>query len=188
MNRVLIASLALGICLPLLAAPAPKEAKNLLVNGSFEEGPETDVYKALDEGNKEIKGWIVTRGQIDYIGTHWKSAEGNRSLDLHGSPGIGGVKQSFKTTKGTKYKVTFSLAVNPNNTKNEKSVCVTAGDEKQTFKASSEGKTEKDMGWETKTWEFAAVGEETTLEIYSIETEDNFAGPALDNVSVVEKK
>src|SRR5437588_2296918 len=37
---------------------------NLLVNGSFEEGPEPgdQGWKPLDKGSKEIMGWEVTRG------------------------------------------------------------------------------------------------------------------------------
>ena len=41
---------------------------NLIVNGSFEEGPEVERYLSLDQGSDAIKGWVVTRGQIDYTG------------------------------------------------------------------------------------------------------------------------
>jgi hypothetical protein len=41
------------------------------------------------------------------------------------------------------------------------------------------------MGWVTKTWEFTAIADHTTLEIHTLETEDPLAGPALDNVVVV---
>jgi Protein of unknown function (DUF642) len=68
----------------------PAEAKNLLKNGSFEEGPDPGAFKPLDEASTDIKGWTVTRGQIDYIGSHWQAGDGSRSLDLHGSPGFGG--------------------------------------------------------------------------------------------------
>jgi hypothetical protein len=148
------------------AAPAPKDEKpvNLIKNGSFEEGPDPGDFKSLDEDSKDIKGWVVTRGQIDYVGTHWKAADGERSLDLHGSPGYGGVKQTFKTKKGQKYKLTFSLAANPEGTK------VTST---------------SDMGWETKEWTFTADADETTLELHTLETDDPNCGPALDNVSVV---
>ena len=60
---------------------------NLLVNGSFEEGPDPGEqgWKPLDKGCKDIKGWEVTRGQIDYLGTYWEHADGKRSLDLDGN-------------------------------------------------------------------------------------------------------
>src|SRR5262245_37683734 len=80
---------------------------NLLVNGSFEEGIDVGEFVPLNEGSTAIKGWTVTRGQIDYVGTHWTAGEGKRSLDLHGSPGFGGVKQTFRTVQGQRYRVTF---------------------------------------------------------------------------------
>ena len=81
------------------AAPVPVEAKavELIVNGSFEEGPAVEAWQWIDEKSDKIKGWVVINGQIDYIGTHWKAAHGKRSLDLHGSPGFGGVKQTIKS-------------------------------------------------------------------------------------------
>src|SRR5262249_26366804 len=86
---------------------------HLLVNGSFEEGPDAKHFISLDKGSTQIKGWTVTRGQIDYVGTFWKAAHGGRSIDLHGSPGFGGIQQTFATTKGQRYRVTFSLAGTP---------------------------------------------------------------------------
>jgi choice-of-anchor C domain-containing protein len=162
------------------------EAKNLLENGSFEEGTDPGDFKPLDEDSTEIKGWTVTRGQIDYIGSHWQAADGSRSLDLHGSPGFGGVKQTFKTKKGQKYKLTFSLAGNPGGAVTEKKLGVKVAGKKESFTFDTTGKTATDMGWESKTLEFEAVDTETTLELYTLMTECNTSGPALDNVSVVE--
>src|SRR5947207_4543188 len=92
---------------------AEKTADNLLVNGGFEIGPDVDGFKPLDKDSTDIKGWTVTRAQIDYIGNYWQHAKGEHSLDLHGSPGIGGIQQTFKTKKGQKYRVSFALAGNP---------------------------------------------------------------------------
>lgn len=172
-----------------VAAPALKDDKtNLVVNGSFEDGPDIpeDVYKPLDKGSDAMKGWVVTRGQIDLIGkAHWASADGNRSLDLHGSPGLGGVMQKIKTKKGQKYRVTFALSVNSHNTtKAEKSLGVQAAGQQGSFKVEIAGKSVKEMKWDTKTWDFTATGDETELEFYTLETEEPFGGPALDNVSV----
>lgn len=79
----------------LTAAPILKGARsgNLIVNGSFEDGPEFGVCQPLDKGSTALKGWVVTRGQIDVTqqnGNEWKAAHGKRALDLHGSPGFGG--------------------------------------------------------------------------------------------------
>jgi choice-of-anchor C domain-containing protein len=171
-----------------VGAPAPPKQVNLLVNGSFEEGPEPGKFISLNAGATDIKGWTVINGQIDYVGTFWESADGKRSLDLHGSPGVGGVKQAFKTTVGQKYRVTFSLAANPETSSPtlEKTIAVAAAGRKETFTFDAKGKAVDKMGWETKTWEFVAEAKETTLELYSVTPNDQVAGPALDNVSVVE--
>src|SRR5260370_41188947 len=88
---------------------------NVLVNGSFEEGPDPGPQGVtwFNEGATDIKGWTVTRGQISYVSTMWQHADGKRALDLHGAPGFGGIKQTFKTKKGQKYRVTFALAGSP---------------------------------------------------------------------------
>jgi choice-of-anchor C domain-containing protein len=137
------------------SAPAIEKPVNLLVNGSFEEGPEiAGTFVSLDEGSKAIKGWVVTRGQIDVVGSHWPAADGKRSLDLHGSPGLGGVKQTFATRKGQKYRVTFSFAGNPEGAVAEKKMGVSAAGQKDEFTFDTSGKKLDDVGWVTKKWEF----------------------------------
>jgi choice-of-anchor C domain-containing protein len=171
--------------------PEKSNEVNLLVNGSFEEGPELAFggrLLHLNEGSQDIKGWTVTRGQITYQGTSWQHADGKRSLDLHGGPGIGGIKQTFATKKGQKYRVLFALAGNPEGKVSEKILGVAAAGKEERFKFDTKGKTRQDMGWSTQAWEFVADAKETTLELYSLMTEDDSWGPALDNVSVVEVK
>src|SRR4051812_32592073 len=101
-----------------LAAPVPKgvESANIIVNGSFEDVSDDDAGRPQDKGSTAIKGWVVTRGQIDVTqedGKVWKAAHGKRALDLHGSPGFGGVEQTIATKPGKKYKVTFKMSGNP---------------------------------------------------------------------------
>jgi choice-of-anchor C domain-containing protein len=177
----------LAIVLLAEGAPAPKDDKpvNLIKNGSFEDGPDPGEFVSLNDGSTDIKDWTVTRAQIDYIGSYWKAADGKRSLDLHGSPGLGGIKQTFKSKKGQKYKVTFSLAVNPDSSIKKKKLGVRAGEREETFAIDGTGRTRDDMGWENKEWVFTAEGDETTLEFFTQETEDPARGPALDNVVVV---
>jgi choice-of-anchor C domain-containing protein len=166
-----------------------KEA-DLIVNGSFEEGtdPGEQGWKPLDKGSKDIKGWEVTRGQIDYISGYWENADGKRSIDLHGSPGYGGIKQTFKTKKGQKYRLTFALAGNPVGTTAEKKLGVKVGDKEEEFLFNTEGKTTDNMGWATQVLDFTATDSETTLEFYTLMKEDPNCGPALDNVSVAPSK
>ena len=159
---------------------------NLLVNGSFEEGPEPAgnwLGKSLDEDSTEIRGWIVTRGQIDHLAGHFKAADGKCCLDLHGGPGFGGVKQTFTTREGQKYRITLSLAGTPG--LGEKKVGVRAAGKKTTFAVDGTNGTAENPGWTTKTWDFIAIADHTSLEIHTLETTDPNCGPLLDNVSVV---
>jgi choice-of-anchor C domain-containing protein len=167
------------------SAPALEKPTNLVVNGSFEDGPEAERYVSLDEGSKAIKGWIVTRGQIDYVTSYWPAADGKRSLDLHGSPGLGGVKQTIATKKGQRYRVTFSFAGNPEGPVAVKKMAVAAAGQKEEFTFDTTGRKLSDLGWRTEKWEFKADADETTLEFYTTMTEDPNCGPVLDNVVVV---
>jgi choice-of-anchor C domain-containing protein len=157
---------------------------NLLVNGSFENGPPVGEYLPLDAGSTAVPGWTVTRGQIDCIGSDWKAAEGTRSIDLHGSPGHGGIEQTFKTTKGRRYRVTFALSGSPDCEMPSKRIAVSAAGQSSVFSFDSTGKARDNMGWVTKEWKFNAVADQTTLEFYTMEKKDPVKGPAIDNVRV----
>lgn len=178
------------LVLSVLSEAAPVPAKhanpNLIVNGSFEEGPKNDLFVSLDEKSTDIKGWTVTRGQVDFIGPFWEHQDGKRSLDLHGSPGYGGIQQKIATTKNTKYTLTFHLSSTPGCAKPKKSMAVEIDNVKTTFACDSTGKGKTD--WHKQTLAFTAKDKETTIEFYTLETEDPNCGPAIDNVSVVRAK
>jgi choice-of-anchor C domain-containing protein len=169
--------------LPVVAVPG-----DLLVNGSFEEGPEphpVNGYTTLPQGSAVIKGWEVAQGEIDYIGSFWVPADGRRSIDLNGYV-RGGIRQTFKTTRGRLYRVTFSMAGILHEPPAVKRLRVSAAGASAEFEFDSTGRSLKDMGWTTRTWDFTAVAEETTLEFSSLVEGAN--GPALDRVSVVALK
>jgi choice-of-anchor C domain-containing protein len=172
--------------------PAKDEEKpNLIVNGSFEAGPEFEgSFLPLDEDSVEIRGWVVTRGQIDLqqeTAGQVKAAHGKRSLDLHGSPGFGGVKQPFVTKVGQKYRVTFSMSGNPGVGHESVRMVVRAAGKKEVFEFGMAGVTLDDLKWEKKTWEFTAVDTITVLELHTAmaPTANAFGGPLLDDVKVV---
>jgi choice-of-anchor C domain-containing protein len=162
-----------------------EKTKNILVNGSFEEGPVPvgDGFVMLDKGSTAIKGWTVTQGTLDYVDSaYWQSADGKRSLDMNGVE-AGGIAQTFKSKKGQKYRVTFSMAGNPNGGPAEKKLRVSAAGKNMEFTFDGSGKSRPDMGWVSKSWDFVANADETTLEFLSLIEGD--AGAALDNVVVV---
>ncbi len=163
-------------------------AANLLVNGSFELGPDVQDVPLLP-GSTAIPGWTVTREPIDCIQNALRAADGKRCLDMNGSPGIGGIRQSFLTAKGQRYRVTFAMAgsIGGGTTGNRefKRLGVSAAGVKSEFSFDTYGKSPEHMGWTTKTWEFVAVDGETSLEFYSVDRKNPLFGPALDDVRVV---
>jgi choice-of-anchor C domain-containing protein len=171
-----------------VAAPVPGafRNRNLITNGSFEDGPKCELICGLKDGSTDLPGWTVTRGAVDYVGPFWEHAEGKRSVDLHGSPGFGGVKQSVKLTEGVKYTLTFSLAVSPHAADPKKKMAVEVDGAKTEFAIDGTGKGA--MTWETQSLTFTAGKTDTVIEFYTLETEDGNCGPALDDVKLLRAK
>ena len=164
----------------------PVQAANLIQNGSFETAtvnpnPGTS-YITLGVGSTVITGWTVSQATIDYIGTYWQASEGSRNLDLSGL-NAGGIQQTFNTTVGDTYRVTFDLAGNTDGSPTIKEMRVSAGGSSADFSFNTTGKSNSNMGWLSKSWDFTANSTTTTLEF--IDLTNSFAGPALDNVSVI---
>ena len=173
---------------PRAAKPVVEVPGNLLVNGSFEEGPEphpVNGFTTLPQGSTVIKGWEASQGEIDYVGSFWVPADGQRSIDLNGYV-RGSIRQTFKTRKGQLYRVTFAMAGVLQQPPAVKRLRVSAAESSAEFEFDSTGRSVKDMGWTTGSWDFRAVAEETTLEFSSLVEGAN--DPALDSVSVVAVK
>jgi choice-of-anchor C domain-containing protein len=189
MRRYHLVAIVLG-----LVAVLPMSAAPILVNGSFETGSGSataigDMVRCDSAGNCNgvsggIVGWTVI-GNIDYIGTLWQAAEGNRSVDLAGSlkatPSWSGVSQTFSTTPWQQYMVSFYLAGNPDGPPTIKSLVVGADSQSGSFSFDTTGAGRNAMGWVLRTWNFTAHGSTATL---SFQTQDSAYGPAIDNVSV----
>jgi len=167
---------------------------NLIVNGSFETGPDPEPTGVLElpSGSTLVDGWEVSPDAVDYIGTCWLASDGERSLDLDNSDGFGGIEQTFETNVDEVYLVTFDMAGNPYRGLEDpfiKYMRVSAAGDSADFSFDTEGKGyPANMGWVTHDWQFTAISDSTTLEFYSLHTFDEgysgACGPALDNVSV----
>jgi len=174
----------LGTTLPLLLFTANSaQSANLIQNGSFETGSDPGSYTPLFTGSTAIDNWTVTRGDIDYIGSLWQASDGVRSLDLNGFV-PGAIAQTFNTTIGQSYLMTFDLAGNPDGAENIRNITVEAAGQSTNFSFDVTGKTYSNMGWTPQSWQFTANNTQTTLEFRSL-TGDLRNGPALDNVAVV---
>jgi choice-of-anchor C domain-containing protein len=168
---------------------------SLLVNGSFENGPVVGKYVNLTEGNRSLPGWVVTGEGVDYVSTpYWISSDGTRAIDLDGSArsrqtppfAHGGIAQTFATVPGTRYRVTFDLAGNPNQLPVIKRFQISAAGQSAELSFDAKGKTATNMGWLATTWTFTASDATTTLEFKSLTTAPQTGyGAAIDNVAVV---
>ena len=169
---------------------------NLLTNGSFENTNGTFVddgnkTMSLASGSTAIPGWTATNGTITawiQNGNPWNIPASNGSffLDLTGyfdSVTYGGVTQSFATTIGTNYVLTFDLGYGGNSGAfaGPASVNVSVGGAATTFTSASG--TPNPAVWNHETYNFTATSTSTTLSIIGHST----AGGAyigLDNADV----
>jgi choice-of-anchor C domain-containing protein len=184
-----------GLIFCILATPG---FANLITNGSFELGnPNFNVYgfQSLSAPDTfTITGWTVGAGSVDYIGPYWQAAHGQRSLDLAGLYFNGSIFQTFPTTVGVPYLVTFALAGNPDVQPRMTAVQVWVHDgstvfDQATFNYMVNGQTRTNMGWTYVSWTFTAQSSLTTLGFTSLDTYNDpqwgySFGPALDDVRV----
>ncbi|QIZ73030.1 putative Ig domain-containing protein [Oxynema aestuarii] len=94
---------------PLLS---PAIGENLIQNGSFERGPAPkNSWTIVRYNSTTLEGWDVMLRSVDHCGTGlWQASDGDYSIDLDGTPGPGGIKQTINTIPGEDYLVTFDLS------------------------------------------------------------------------------
>jgi choice-of-anchor C domain-containing protein len=161
-------------------------AYSQIQNGSFESGTNPGSYLTVTSpNNTTITGWNVVSADIDYIGSYWQAANGTRSIDLSGSVGsAGAIQQTFTTTAGATYYITFSLAGNPDGPQGIKTVQVSAspcsGCLPLNYNFDTTGHSTTNMGWVDQTYIFTATSTSTTITFTSL-TNSGY-GPAIDNV------
>ncbi|MBN1257323.1 MAG: choice-of-anchor C family protein [Planctomycetes bacterium] len=170
----------------------PRAEANLILNGSFESGPELlevpGLWQTVFPPSTAIDNWTVIQSDINYKGAYWEASDGINSLDLNGDNGPGGVEQAFATVIGEEYTVTFDMAgnpsTNPGNDPKIKWLRVAAAGDFEDFSFDVTGKTNAAMGYESHIWSFTAVSTTTTLQFISLDNTQKW-GPVLDNVVVM---
>jgi len=191
---------SMTLAVMVFAAIAPMSATaDLIVNGSFEDGVSIPAGFVTVAGGDttSITGWEVLGGgtAIDYIGSFWLASDGVRSLDLDGSPGPGGIQQTFGTEVGKAYKVDFDMAGNSARAPYVKWMQVAALGagpaplNTKVFSFDSTASTVNAMGWAPMEFAFIANSASTTLRFSSMTPAaatdwEKYCGPALDNVVV----
>ncbi|GAM11543.1 PEP-CTERM motif protein [Geobacter sp. OR-1] len=171
---------------------------NLITNGSFEGnydvGQFTTVFADEHNGvpNHVIDGWTVVGGSIDWIGSYWKASKGDKSIDLAGAYQHGFILGAeFDTVVGKTYRVQFDMAGNPDKPYAKSLMTVSTSSDPSigtyTFTFDQTGNTHRNMGWETKFFDFVALNDKSQLyfgDVTGDQTYDQAWGAALDNVSV----
>jgi choice-of-anchor C domain-containing protein len=162
----------------------PAEAASGLSDGGFESPvvpPHTfHTYFA----GESVGPWTVTSGSVELNGAgFWQSADGDQSLDLDGAD-TGAISQTFATNLLTTYRVSYSLAGNPDDIPAVKTgKVVVNGRVAQNFSFDTTGTSRTNMGYVTKAFTFLSAGTSAKLEFVSTTTPGGY-GPVIDKVSV----
>jgi choice-of-anchor C domain-containing protein len=174
-----------GLVAALVLAPATMAAA--FTDGSFENGTYVDGgsgFQQLDAPNTSIDGWTVADGSVDWIETYWAAGEGTKSIDMSGAE-AGTLSQTFDTTIGNTYTVSFLLAGNPAGPPALKTLDVSAtGGTLAHYTFDVTGTDVTTMGWTLETYSFLATSPSSTLNFIS--TTDGVFGPAIDAVDIAE--
>lgn len=160
-------------------------------NGSFETGPVPGGFTTLNANNTNIVGWTVVSGSVDYIGTHWTAADGNRSVDLNGN-GRGTISTTITNLiMNRTYNLFFAMSGNPDGNPRAKQLDVEMvgatllGTGNFMYNTQASGTTRTNMKWTEQTVQFIANATSATLRFVSAtRANDSAYGPALDNVRV----
>jgi choice-of-anchor C domain-containing protein len=173
--------------LAVLALAGATLAFSGLTNGSFETGPYVDGgsgFEQLNAGDSSLSGWTVDAGSVDWIGTYWQAQDGNMSIDMSGAD-AGAISQTFATTIGNSYTVSFYLSGNPAGPPTVKTLDVSAtGGTVSHYTFDTTASTLANMNWTAESYSFLATTSSTTLSLVS--TTPGAFGPAIDNVVVTE--
>ena len=157
---------------------------NPVVNGSFELPTNNGVsYTIYNPGSTNIPGWTVTGpGAVDISGGFQGAAEdGAQYFDPTGNASGtgGGVVQTFPTTVGAAYKLSFFLGYHAN--PGQISLGVTVGSVSNSFAAVTGGAGS--LSWTPETVYFTATSNLTTVALETLTTY-NSDNNEVDNVQV----
>jgi choice-of-anchor C domain-containing protein len=178
------ATLALALCWTLGPVPAAG-AVDMVANGGFEAGPPITPAQAVQSvppGSTALTGWGVIGGSIMIVtDSYWEPHAGHRSVALSAT-GPGGITQSFPSSAGAAYRVTFWLSGEPFSSPTVKHLHVQAGSVTRDFTFDVSPAWHWDMKWAEQTVDFTGTGSTTTLSFTSQDASSS--GPAVDSVRV----
>jgi len=157
------------------------QAANFIINGDFE----SPVVLGLFLTTPVLPGWTVS-GNVDVINSYWQPSQGNQSLDMVGNTGPGTfIEQSFATTPGLSYRLTFDYANNSDAAFARGNVSVTGTASLLSTDINHSGSIASNMGYVAFDTVFVTDSAVTTLRYTHLDSSNpSNAGIAFDNVSV----
>jgi choice-of-anchor C domain-containing protein len=160
-------------------------SENLIVNGSFEQGNFIgDVhtsYNSIGPGGTAVTGWMTTEGFDWHQAVEFGPAyDGYRMIDLTAGSADGNIAQTFSTTPGAAYTLTFAVAA-PGTFFGSPVLDVSVGNVLDHFTIPRS--VQFPLTWTVDTVEFQATSASTTLE-FSGHSFGDYWGPVIDDVSV----
>jgi formylglycine-generating enzyme required for sulfatase activity len=173
------------------AVRQPHESRpNLIVNGSFET-PGVALFRTFSAGDRKLHPWVVGKIGVDVQSDKngiavGRASNGSQYLDLDGTPGPGQITQSFPTTPGQEYELSFAYANNyPDQRRAAASVRIfdRSGDRLGPVTIGHDTSVRGQLDWSPFTARFVAGEQITSLEFDSKSTAGN-GGILLDAVSV----
>ncbi|MFN2460248.1 MAG: choice-of-anchor C family protein [Candidatus Velthaea sp.] len=167
-----------------LAALGAGPGDNLVVNGSFDTARPLRTWLELSAGSTRIPGWRVAASDVDLVGAYWQSPSGNNSVELDGVP-PGALEQRIATVAGRHYRLSFSLAGNPDGPPRVKVLDVRAGSTVRRFTFDVAGRTRTAMGYVSESLDFVAASAATTIRFANAQAR-YFWGPVIADVTVRE--
>ncbi len=182
----LAATVAAGVLMTSSAMAAP-----LLINGGFEDlgGASPQGWGGYTFGagySPVLPGWSIDSGSVDVTqtGSTWGPAfEGVNSLDINGWD-AGQISQTFATTPGKTYKVSFVYSRNAAGAPDPATADVSAGGQVVHVSAANDGSfgSGYNMIWKPVSFDFVASGAASTVTLDA--TVAGNSGVFFDDVSV----
>lgn len=177
--------LAAAILTAIMASIGAPASAEQLVNGGFE----TPTGYFTTYSGTQIPGWTVTANNVDiasnaiYGANSAYAYEGVQWLDLVGTGRSGAIGQTFATTVGTVYQLSFAYANNPDFTPASANVAVMGLTTLLAASITHADSTRTTAGWTIYTGNFTADSANATLSFTDTSHNQN-AGVYLDAVSV----
>ncbi|GAA2099980.1 hypothetical protein GCM10009841_14280 [Microlunatus panaciterrae] len=167
---------------------------NLIRDGGFEPpgAEQIQSFETIDSADvaKLGAGWVMSNpASVDLVGPGAdQAAEGTQFVDLNGNNNADAtqteLRQDVTTRPGRAYRVSFSLAGNPNGDPPLKTLSVGFGAVLRSFEFDASDSTTGELGWRPETFTVTACRDTTRLSFRS--TTPGTRGPLIDAVAVVD--